>query len=90
MKFEENEHSKIFDNKEFGYWKITVLQPLLTPKGQPQKDKKGQMKPDMSLPDTEQVPLALPRRHRSLYGKRGAPFAPTHGWMKIKPSSAMN
>lgn len=28
LKFEENEQSKIFDNKEFGYYKITVERPL--------------------------------------------------------------
>lgn len=26
--FEENEQSKIFDNREFGYWQITVQRPL--------------------------------------------------------------
>jgi type I restriction enzyme M protein len=28
LKFEENEYSKIFNNEEFGYWKITVEHPL--------------------------------------------------------------
>ena len=28
LKFEENEHCKIFNNNEFGYWKITVERPL--------------------------------------------------------------
>jgi type I restriction enzyme M protein len=28
MSFEENEQSRIFPNKEFGYWEITVLRPL--------------------------------------------------------------
>lgn len=28
LKFEENEHSKIFDNEEFGYHEITVEKPL--------------------------------------------------------------
>lgn len=80
MKFEENEYSKIFDNKEFGYWKITVLQPLLTPKGQPQKDKKGQMKPDKELTDTEQVPLTYPGGIEAFMEKEVRPFAP-HAWV---------
>jgi type I restriction enzyme M protein len=28
MKFEENSQSRIFPNKEFGYWEITVMRPL--------------------------------------------------------------
>jgi type I restriction enzyme M protein len=28
LKFEETEQSKIFDNAEFGYWKVTVERPL--------------------------------------------------------------
>ena len=28
MDFEENEQSKIFDNREFGYWQVTVERPL--------------------------------------------------------------
>ncbi len=27
ISMEENEYSKVFNNKEFGYWKVTVLQP---------------------------------------------------------------
>jgi type I restriction enzyme M protein len=28
LRFEENEQSRIFDNAEFGYWKVTVERPL--------------------------------------------------------------
>ncbi len=28
LAFKENEHSKIFDNAAFGYWKVTVERPL--------------------------------------------------------------
>ncbi len=28
LKFEENDHSKVFPNEEFGYWKVTVDRPL--------------------------------------------------------------
>ena len=40
LKFEENEYSKIFDNEEFGYWKITVERPLRDENGLIVKDKK--------------------------------------------------
>ena len=39
MDFEENEQSKIFDNREFGYWQVTVERPLCL-----------RVKPDSELP----------------------------------------
>jgi type I restriction enzyme M protein len=57
LKFEENEHSKIFDNEEFGYWKITVERPQRDEAGSIITDKKGTPKADKDLRDTEQVPL---------------------------------
>jgi type I restriction enzyme M protein len=57
LNFEENEHSKIFDNSEFGYWKVTVLRPKLDENGQNLLDKKGKPLPDKDLTDTEQIPL---------------------------------
>ena len=80
MKFEDNEYSKIFANEEFGYWKITVLQPQLNAKGQPLKDKKGQLKPDKELTDTEQVPLTYPGGIEAFMKKEVRPFAP-HAWV---------
>ena len=40
MAFEENEYSKIFDNNEFGYWKVTVLRPAYNEDGTIQKIKR--------------------------------------------------
>ena len=40
LKFEENEYSKIFNNEEFGYWKITVERPLRDENGLIVKDKR--------------------------------------------------
>ena len=74
--FEENEYSKIFDAKEFGYWKITVLQPQRDESGKPVKDKKGRMKPDKELTDTEQVPLLYPGGIEAFVEKEVLPFAP--------------
>lgn len=54
--FEESPISKIFDNKEFGYAKITVERPLLDDAGEPVL-KKGKKQPDAKLRDTENVPL---------------------------------
>ena len=55
--FEENEHSKIFNNEFFGYTKITIEQPKVE-NGQIIRDKKGNPKPDSKLRDSERVPLS--------------------------------
>lgn len=57
--FEPNEFSKIFDNKDFGYAKVTVERPERNAKGEIVTDKKGNPKPDSSLRDTENIPLTM-------------------------------
>nr|WP_307990638.1 class I SAM-dependent DNA methyltransferase [uncultured Niameybacter sp.] len=57
INFEENEYSKIFDNEEFGYYKITVERPLRDEEGNVVTDKKGNPKANKDLRDTEQIPL---------------------------------
>ena len=54
--FKENEISKIYPNEFFGYRKLTIEQPLVQD-GKMVKDKKGNLKPDGSLRDTERIPL---------------------------------
>ncbi len=55
--FEEGEHSRVFDNEDFGYRTITVERPLRDERGEVLRDRKGNPKPDPSLRDTENVPL---------------------------------
>jgi type I restriction enzyme M protein len=55
--FEPGEHSKIFDNADFGYRTITVERPLRDANSEVERDRKGNPKPDTSLRDTENVPL---------------------------------
>ena len=57
--FKESGYSKIFDNKAFGYTKVTVERPERDTKGEIVKDKKGNPKPDSSLRDTENIPLTM-------------------------------
>jgi type I restriction enzyme M protein len=57
--FVPNEFSKIFDNKDFGYAKVTIERPERNAKGQVVTDKRGNPKPDSSLRDTENVPLTM-------------------------------
>lgn len=54
--FKENEICKIYPNEFFGYKKITIEQPLVED-GKVVMDKKGNVKPDSSLRDTERIPL---------------------------------
>ena len=55
--FQESEHSKIFDNKYFGYYQLTVEQPLRDSKGKMTLDRSGNPKPDSKKRDNESVPL---------------------------------
>lgn len=54
--FRESEISKIFDNKDFGYTKITIERPQLDADGEPVL-KKGKPQADSKRRDTEIVPL---------------------------------
>ncbi len=53
--FEENEFVKIYPNEFFGYWRVTVEQPLKE-NGKVIKTK-GKPKPDTSLRDYENIPF---------------------------------
>ncbi len=57
--FNEGEYSKIFENKAFGYAKVTVERPERNAKGEVVTDKKGNPKPDSSIRDTENIPLLM-------------------------------
>lgn len=80
--FRESEISKIFDNEDFGYTKITVERPLLDENGDPLL-KKGKPQPDSNLRDTENVPL---KEDIQVYFEREVlPFAPD-AWIDEKKS----
>jgi type I restriction enzyme M protein len=83
LAFEKNEYSKIFDNREFGYWKVTVLQPELDGDGKPQKDKKGKLVPDKKLTDTEQIPFSYEGGIAAFIENEVRPFAP-NVWVDAK------
>ena len=69
----ETEISKVFDNADFGYTKITVERPLRDEKGKLIL-KKGKPQPDASLRDTENVPLK--EDIRTYFEREVLPFAP--------------
>jgi type I restriction enzyme M protein len=58
--FEQNEFCKILPNEFFGYWRITVEQPLAETRliaSQQKVKSKGKPKPDPSLRDYENIPF---------------------------------
>jgi len=76
INFEETEQSKIFDNKEFGYWKVRVERPAKDENGETIKDKKNEIVPDKDLRDTEQIPLLYEGGIEEFFKKEVLPFAP--------------
>lgn len=80
--FVETDISKIFDNEDFGYTKLTVEGPLKDDDGNLVL-KKGKKQPDSNLRDTENVPL---KEDIEAYFKREVlPFAPD-AWIDKKKS----
>ena len=71
--FAESEISKIFDNAEFGYTKITVERPLRDESGKLILVK-GKQQPDSNLRDTENVPLT--EDIAAYFAREVLPFAP--------------
>jgi len=78
--FEDNEYSKVFDNNEFGYWKVAVNRPqrdengdiILETKGK----RKGQPAINIDLNDTEQIPLNHPGGIDAFIKTEVLPYAP--------------
>lgn len=80
--FEENEYSKIFDNKDFGFYQITLHQPEKDENGKIITDAKGKPKSDTNLKDIENVPM---KESIAEYFKREVmPFAPDAWYDKTK------
>ena len=73
--------SKIFDNEEFGFTRVTVESPLKDENGEIDRKKNGDPKPDPKLRDTEDIPL---KEDIDAYFEREVlPFNPD-AWMDRK------
>ena len=83
MDMEESEVSRIFDNSEFGYWKVTVLQPMLDEDGKPQHDKKGKLISDKDKTDTEIIPFTYEGGVKAFIENEVRPYAPD-AWVDEK------
>ena len=80
--FLETEISKIFNNEDFGYTKITVERPLRGEDGELIL-KNGKKQPDTSLRDTENVPLT--ENIQDYFKREVLPFA-EDAWIDEKKS----
>ena len=76
MAMEESEVSRVFPNEEFGYWKVTVLQPEMDEHGHHVRDKKGKPVPDKDKTDTEIVPFLYEGGIDAFMEKEVRPYAP--------------
>lgn len=81
FEFEENEHSKIFDNEDFGLYQIPVFKPLRDEKGNVLKDKKGNPKSDKDLKDVENIPMK--ENIQEYFNREVKPFEPD-AWYETK------
>lgn len=80
--FRETEISKIYNNDDFGYTKVTVERPLRSEDGELVL-KNGKKQPDVSLRDTENVPLT--ENIQEYFKREVLPFA-TDAWIDEKKS----
>lgn len=83
VQMEKSKTSKIFNNEEFGYWKITILHPQEDENGNPVVDKKGRMIADKEKTDTENVPFAYPGGIKAFLEKEIHTFSP-NAWIDEK------
>lgn len=83
LAMEESEVSKIFSNLDFGFWKITVLQPQLDEDGSIVVDKKGRPVPDKDKTDTEIIPFTYPGGIDGFMDAEVRPYAPD-AWVDAK------
>lgn len=83
LSMEESGVSKIFSNSDFGFWKITVLQPQLDEDGSVVVDKKGRPVPDKEKTDTEIIPFTYPGGIDGFMDAEVRPYAPD-AWVDVK------
>lgn len=80
--FEENEYSKIFKNEDFCFYQITTHQPEKDENGNIVLDKKGSLKSDKKLKDTENVPMK--EDIDKYFAREVLPFTPNAWYDKKK------
>lgn len=75
--------SHVYDNRDFGFWKIYIVHPQVDENGLPLKDKKGKFIPDKTINDTEIVPFNYEGGIEAYIEKEVHPYAP-YSWVDEK------
>lgn len=74
------EYSRVFDNKEFGYWEVPILRPLRDENGEivveVKGKNKGKAKSDRSLADKEIVPFTYEGGVKTFFETEIKPYVP--------------
>lgn len=83
VEMEENENSKIFNNSDFGYWKIYIQNPQLNADGSIVCDKKGKPIADVDKNDEEIVPFTYPGGIEAFMENEVRPYSP-NAWVNEK------
>ena len=83
LTMEESKVSKIFNIEDFGYWKISISQPLLDKQGNVLVDKKGRPLIDSEKNDDELVPFTYPGGIKAFVENEVRPYAP-NAWINEK------
>lgn len=80
MDFEENDFSKIFHNKDFGQYELTIEQPLRDDKGELVL-KRGQKQADSNKRDTEKI--ALDTNWKQYFQEEVLPHIDPESWVEV-------
>ena len=73
---EESEVSHVYNNEEFGHWRITVTHPQYDEKGRIAKDRKGRVVIDKAKTETEIVPFTYPGGIQGYMNAEVLPYTP--------------
>lgn len=88
LNFEENEYSKIFHNKDFGQYELTIEQPQRDDDGNLVLNRSGKKQADAAKRDTEKVSLDCD--WKSISRRRCCRIStPSRGWNSRRRASSM-
>ncbi len=81
LDFEENEHCKIFHNKDFGQYELTVEQPQRDANGNLVLNRNGKKQADASKRDTEKI--ALDCDWKKYFAEEVLPHIDPESWVEL-------